>query len=136
MDYIQIDRTNCMEIILQEFPAFRTQWDLHLASWSPPDRPIALDIAEFGDFAVETIAAGIDPEIDRLAATIELMLRQGDSVINYAFRTMFLEQIAHRCQRRGLDLAVFTRKLQPLSHDRWQAIDRQWRIRLPGIAID
>ena len=136
MDYIQIDRTNCMEIILQEFPAFRTQWDLHLASWSPPDRPIALDIAEFGDFAVETIAAGIDPEIDRLAATIELMLRQGDSVINYAFRTMFLEQIAHRCQRRGLDLAVFTHKLQPLSHDRWQAIDRQWRIRLPGIAID
>ena len=69
MDYIQIDRTNCMEIILQEFPAFRTQWDLHLASWSLPDRPISLDIAEFGDFAVDTIAAGIDTEIDRLAAT-------------------------------------------------------------------
>lgn len=136
MDYIQIDRTNCMEIILQEFPAFRTQWDLHLASWSLPDRPIALDIAEFGDFAVDTIAAGIDTEIDRLAAIIELMLLQGDSVINYAVRTMFLEQIAHRCQRSGLDLAVFTRQLQPLSHYHWQAIDRQWRIHLPGITID
>ncbi len=137
MDYIQIDRTNCMEIILQEFPAFQAQWDLHLAAWNPQiDRPIALDIAEFADFAADTICEGIDARIDRLAAIVELMLLQGDAVINYAFRTMFLEQIAHRCQRSGLDLDIFTRKLQPLSHDCWQAIDFQWRIRPSGIAID
>ena len=100
MDYIQIDRTNCLEIILQEFPAFRTQWDLYLESWnSLVERPVALDIAEFSDFAIDTICLGVDWEINKLVAITELMLAQGDNVIKYAFRRMFLEQIAHRCRR-------------------------------------
>ncbi len=133
MDYIQIDRTNCMEIILQEFPAFQTQWDLHLASWHPMiDRPIALDIAEFADFAVDTICLDLDVEIDRLAAITELMLLQGNSVIEYAFRTMFLEQIAHHRSKGGVSavreasapLNRFINKLQPLGYYYWQAMDR------------
>ena len=124
MDYIQIDRTNCMEIILLEFPAFRTQWDEHLESWHLPDRPIALDIAAFADFAVETICLGVDIEIDRLAEITELMLLQGDSVIEYAWKTMFLEQIALGINRRGFSVDRFTHKLQPLGFDRWQALDR------------
>ncbi|WP_309743399.1 MULTISPECIES: hypothetical protein [unclassified Chamaesiphon] len=135
MDYIQIDRTNCMEIILQEFPAFQTQWDLHLASWSPQiDRPIALDIAEFADFAVDTICEGIEARIDRLAATLQLMLLQGDAVIEYTFRTMFLEQIAQQCYRGGCAIEIFTSKLQPLSAYHWQAIDRHWHIHPSGLA--
>ena len=52
---MQIDRTNWMEIILQEFPAFRAQWEEHLESWSPTiARPIALDLAEFADLAIKT----------------------------------------------------------------------------------
>jgi hypothetical protein len=137
MDYIQIDRTNCMEIILQEFPAFRTQWELHLESWQPQiARPIALDIAEFADFAIETICEGTEIEIDRIAALTQLMLLQGDSVINYAFRTLFLEQIAHRSQRGGFPVDVFTRKLQPLGYYHWQAIDRRWGIHPSGISSD
>jgi hypothetical protein len=137
MDYIQIDRTNCLEIILQEFPAFRTQWELHLESWNPQiDRPIALDIAEFADFAIDTIRQGVDVEIDRLAAITQLMLFQGDSVINYAFRTMFLEQIAHRSSQGGFSVDVFTQKLPPLSYYHWQAIDRRWAIHPPEISID
>jgi hypothetical protein len=137
MDYIQIDRNNCMELILQEFPAFRTQWDLYLDSWnSLIDRPIALDIAEFADFAVDTICLGVDPEIDRLAATTELMLLHGDSVIEYAFRTMFLEQIAHRSNRGGLPVMRFTSKLQPLGFYHWQAVDRRLSIHPTGVSID
>ena len=122
MDYIQIDRSNYIEIILQEFPAFQTQWNLHLESWNPLiDRPIALDIAEFADFAIDTICLGVDVEIDRLAAITELILVQGDSTIEYIFRRMFLEQIAHRSEKGGFSVDRFTSKLQPLGLYHWQS---------------
>jgi hypothetical protein len=137
MDYIQIDRTNCMEIILQQFPAFQTQWDLHLESWTPTiARPIALDIAEFADFTIETICGGVDVEIDRLAATIELILLRGDSLIEYAFRSMFLEQIAHRSQRGGFSIDRFISKLRPLGSYHWQALNLRVGIHHSGISID
>ena len=137
MDYIQIDRTNCMEIILQQFPAFQTQWDLYLESWiSTLDRPIALDIAEFADFAVDTICLDIEVEIDKLAAIVELMLRQGDDVINYAFRRMFLAQIARRFTSSELSVDRFTNKLQSLGYYHWQAMDRHLSISPSGSTLD
>jgi hypothetical protein len=137
MDYIQIDRTNCMEIILGQFPAFQAQWDLHLAAWTPAvSRPIALDIAEFADFAIDTICDGVDPEIDRLAALTELILLHGDSIIEYAFRSLFLEQIAHRSHRGGFPIDRFIGKLQPLGFYHWQALDRHVGIHPSGIAIE
>ena len=123
MDYIQIDRTNCMEIILQEFPAFQTQWGEHLESWLPLDRPIALDLAAFADFAVDTICLGVDAQIERLAEITELMLQQGDSVIEYAVRTMFLKQIALGINRRGFPVDRFTHRLRPLGFYHWQALN-------------
>jgi hypothetical protein len=126
-----------MEIILQQFPDFRTQWDLHLESWTPLlERPIALDVAEFADFAVDTICLGVDVEIDKLAAITELMLLQGDSVTNYAFRRMFLEQIAHRFTSSELSVEPFIRKLQPLGYYHWQAMDRHLSISPSGVKID
>jgi hypothetical protein len=125
MDYIQIDRTNCMEIILLNFPAFQDRWDVYIADWHPSiPRPIALDISEFADFAIDTIWLQNEPEIAKIAATIETMLQQGDSIVEYAFRTMFLEQIAARSQRTGFNLDGFTSQLQPLGWYYWQDLDR------------
>jgi hypothetical protein len=137
MDYIQIDRTNCIKIILQQFPAFQTQWDLHLESWtSMLERPIAVDVAEFADFAIDTICLGVDVEIDKLAAITELMLLQGDAVINYAFRRMFIEQIAHRFTSNELSVEQFIRKLQPVGYYYWQAMDRHLTISPSGVTSD
>jgi hypothetical protein len=137
MNYIQIDRTNFVEIILQEFPAFRTQWELHLESWnSLVERPVALDVAEFADFAIETISSGVDREIIKIGRVTEQMLESGDSVVRYAFRRMFLEQIAHRQSRGGFPIDRFTSKLQPLGYYHWQAMDRSWAIHPQGVAID
>jgi hypothetical protein len=137
MNYIQIDRTNCLEIILQAFPAFQTQWELHLESWnSLIERPIALDVAEFADFAIEIICGGVDAEIDQLVNLTEQMLEQGDSIIRYTFRRMFLEQIAHRRNRGGFPIDRFTSKLQPLGYYHWQAMDQSWNIYPSGVAID
>jgi hypothetical protein len=129
MEFLKIDRLNCMEIILQEFPAFQTQWDSYIESWnSLIDRPIALDIAEFADFAVDIICLGSDIDIDRLTTTLEIMLCQDDSVVNYAFRMMFLSQIAHRRHLAGVRLDLFISKLQPLGFYHWQALDRELAI--------
>jgi hypothetical protein len=138
MDYIQIDRTNCLEIIFREFPAFKSQWELYLESWnSLVERPVALDIAEFADFAVETICLGVDVEIEKLVAITELMLAEGDSVIKYAFRRMFLEQIAHGCRRCKFPVDRFIEKLQPLTYYYWQSLDRHLMINQSGVvAID
>jgi hypothetical protein len=137
MNYSQIDRNNCLEIILQNFPAFRTQWDLYLESWnSLIERPIALDIAEFADFAIETISCGVDLEIAKLVETTELMLLQGDTVIQYAFRRMFLEQIAHRSHRGGFSVDLFTSKLQPLTYYYWRAMDRHVMITHSGVVVE
>ena len=137
MDYIRIDRTNYMELILQEFPAFRTQWEEHLAAWNLPlERPIAVDIAEFADFAVVTICRGVDAEIDRLAAITELMLQQDDPVIDYAFRTLFLEQIAIGTKRGGVAVDRFTHKLRPLGSYHWQALDLRVSIYPSEVSID
>jgi hypothetical protein len=137
MDYIQIDRTNCLETILRKFPDFQTQWDLYLESWnSLVERPIALDIAEFADFAIDTISLGVDLEIAKLVEITELMLLEGDSVIKYAFRRMFLAQIAHRSNRGGFPVDLFTSKLQPLTYYYWQAMDRHLMISHSGVAID
>lgn len=119
---MQIDRTNWMELILREFPAFRDQWHLHLESWNPViPRPIALDIAQFAEFTLKAIETGSDTELDRLAVTIELMLVEGDPVINYAFRTMFLEQIANRSHQAGFPIDRFTSKLQSQTDHYWRA---------------
>jgi hypothetical protein len=121
---MQIDRTNCMELILREFPAFNDQWRGHLESWNPIiARPIALDIAEFAEFTLKTIETGNDAEIDRLAATIELMLVEGDPVIEYVFRTMFLEQIADRSHQAGFPIERFTSKFQSQTDCYWQAVN-------------
>jgi hypothetical protein len=136
MDYIQIDRTNCLEIILQEFPAFQTQWDLYLESWnSLVERPLALDIAEFADFAIDTICLGVDLEIEKLVAITELMLAEGETLIKYAFRRMFLEQIAHHCRRGEFPIDRFTTKLQPLTYYYWQSLDRHLMIHQSGDAL-
>jgi hypothetical protein len=137
MNYIQIDRTNCMEMLLDRFPAFQAQWDLHLAAWTPTvARPIALDIAEFADFTLDTICNGVDADLDRIAATLELILLQGDAVIEYTFRSMFLEQIAHRSHRGGFPIDRFICKLQPLGYYHWQALDRRLGIDPLGFAIE
>ena len=123
-----------MEIILQEFPAFQSRWDLHLESWIPAiPRPIVMDIAEFGDFAIELIATGFELEIIKLTALIERMLVQSDSVIEYTFRTMFLEQIARRSSQSGRSIDLFTSKLQPLGYYHWQGMDRHWQIHQSGV---
>ena len=110
---------------------------MYLESWnSLIERPIALDIAEFADFAIETICLGADLEVNKLVETTELMLLKGDSVIQYAFRRMFLEQIAHRANRGGFPVDLFTSKLQPLTYYYWQAMDRHLMISHSGIAVD
>ncbi len=111
---MQIDRTNWMDIILQEFPAFRPQWDEHLESWNPMiARPIALDLAEFADFAIDIIWAGDERELDRLMRVIELMLVEGDSVIIYTVRQMLLVKITNSSQIAGFPIERFTTKLLP-----------------------
>ena len=121
---MQIDRTNCMEIILQEFPAFHDRWDEHLESWSLPfDRPVALDIAEFSDFAIDLIRLGDDAELDRLAVIIEQMLIEGDSIVNYTFRMMFLKNIASRREKDGVSVDRFIAKLQPITAYYCQDLD-------------
>jgi hypothetical protein len=132
MELIKIDRTNCMEIILQEVPTFISQWEQHLEGWMLPfERPLALDVAEFADFAVEKIQGGEDAEIDRIVTIIERMLLEGDPIVSYAFRTMFLEQIAHRAQRCEFSLDLFVDKLEPVSYYYWQALDRSLGIYPP-----
>jgi hypothetical protein len=113
---MQIDRTNCMEIILHEFPAFRDRWDEHLESWNLPlDRPVALDVAEFSEFALELMRLGDDREIERLAIIIEQILADGDSIVNYTFRMMFLKQVASHSETDRSSVDRFIAKLQPVT---------------------
>lgn len=120
---MQIDRTNCVEIIIQEFPAFCAQWDSYLVSWNPLiERPLAVDLAEFADFALELIWAGDGSELDRLATTIELMLVEGDAVVKYAVRKILLEKLASSSTIAGFPIELFISKLQPQTAVRWQAL--------------
>jgi hypothetical protein len=120
---MQIDRTNWAEIILQEFPAFRLQWEEHLETWNPPiARPIALDLAEFATLAIEIIWAGDDLELDRLATVLELMFGAEDPIFTYALRQMVLEKIASRSNVAGFPIERFTSKLQPHSASHWQTL--------------
>ena len=124
MKYTQIDRTNCMQIILQEFPTFQDRWNSHLDSWTLPfDRPVALDVREFTEFAIELIRQSIDTEIDRLSEIIELMLVEGDSVINYTFRMMFLKNIAECRELDRVSIDRFIAKFQPATAYYCKALD-------------
>jgi hypothetical protein len=130
---MQIDRTNWMEIILQEFPAFRAQWEEHLESWNPIiARPIALDLAEFAALAIDLIWAGDEIEIARLTTVIELILVEGDPIVEYATRKMVLEKIANSSQIAGFPIERFTTKLQPQTADRWQTLTLD---RTPDLSI-
>jgi hypothetical protein len=132
-----IDCTNCMELILQEFPAFQQRWDEHLATWTPViARPLALDIAEFSDFALELIQTGTDAEIDRLAILTEQILADGDSIVNYTFRMMFLKNIAKHSETNGIPLDRFTVKLLPIALYYCHALDIFWGDNLPVFMPD
>jgi hypothetical protein len=134
MKYMPIDRINCMEIILQEFPAFRPRWEEHVDSWSPViDRPVALDIAEFSDFALELIQTGTEIELDRLASTIEQILIEGDSIVNYTFRMMFLKNLASQSETTGIPVDRFIAKLQPITIYYCKALDIFWGEDIPMV---
>ncbi len=118
---MQIDRTNWAEIVLEEFPAFRAQWDEHLAAWNPIiARPLALDVAEFTDLALKIIWAGDEREVDRLANAIELMLVAGDAIVKYTVRQMLLAKIASSSQIDGFPIERFTNAIQPQTAYHWQ----------------
>jgi hypothetical protein len=120
---MQIDRTNWAEVILQEFPAFRPQWEEHLEGWNPHiTRPIALDLAEFATLAIELIWAGDERELDRLATVLELMFVAEDPIFTYTLRQMVLEKIASRSDIAGFPIERFTSKLLPHTADRWQTL--------------
>ncbi len=132
-----INCTNCMELILQEFPAFQQSWDEHLASWSPLiTRPIALDIAEFADFALELIQTGTNGELDRLATIIEQILGEGDAVVNYTFRMIFLKHIAKHSNKNGVPIDRLTSKLQPITLYYCRALDIFWGDNIPLVIPD
>jgi hypothetical protein len=120
---MQIDRTNWAEIILSEFPAFRPQWAEHLDSWNPIiTRPIALDLAEFADFAIDLIWAGDERELDRLATAIELMFAAEDPLFTYTICQTVLEKIDSRSDVAGFPIERFTNKFQPYTATQWQAV--------------
>jgi hypothetical protein len=123
-----------MEIILAEFPDFAARWAVHLESWPAySQRPIALDITEFAEFAIETIATGLDAQIDRLAAIAEVILLEGDPIVEYTFRRMFLEHIAQYSSLDEFPIQQFTTKLRPLGLYHWQAFDRYVSIDPSGV---
>jgi hypothetical protein len=129
MEYIEIDRSNCMEKIVAAIPMFRERWEAHSADWGLPfARPLALDIAEFTDFAIDTIRMGSDLELRAVVNIVEEMLQSTDPIVSYAFKTMFLEQIAHRSSKLHFRLDRFIAFLQPLSYYHWQALDRDLSI--------
>lgn len=120
---MQIDRTNWAEVILQEFPAFRPQWEEHLEGWNPLiTRPIALDLAEFATLAIEIIWAGDERELDRLTTAIESMFGAEDPIFTYTLRQMVLEKIANRSEIAGFPIERFTTKLQPYTAKQWQTL--------------
>jgi hypothetical protein len=128
---MQIDRTNWAEIILQEFPAFRPQWEEHLDAWNPlVARPIALDLAEFADLAIALIWAGDERELDRLVTVLELMFVAQDPIFTYTLRQMVLEKIASRSTIAGFPIERFTSKLQPHTVEQWQISTRDRSIDL------
>lgn len=111
-------------MILQEFPAFLPQWNAHLAAWNPTlARPIAVDLAAFTDFAIDLVGTGDESELDRLAATIELMLVDGDPVVNYSVRQLLLAKLASNIQLAGLPIEQFVRRLRPQTAAYWQVVD-------------
>jgi hypothetical protein len=123
-----------MEIILAEFPDFAARWAVHLESWPAySQRPIALDITEFAEFAIETISTGLDAQIDRLAAIAEVILLEGDPIVEYTFRRMFLEHIAQHSSLDEFPIQQFTTKLRPLGLYHWQAFDRYVSIDPSGV---
>jgi hypothetical protein len=119
---MQIDRTNWAEIILQEFPTFRPQWEEHLESWNQlVARPIALDLAEFATLAIAIIWAGDERELDRLTIVLESMFDAEDPIFTYTLRQMVLEKIASRSEIAGFPIERFTNKLQPHTAHQWQS---------------
>ncbi len=127
MKDMQIDRTNWVEIILQEFPAFRYQWAEHVESWNPTlARPIALDLAEFADLAIAIIWAGDEIELDRLAQVIELILVAGEPIVTYALRQVVLAKIADS-NIAGFPIDRFTSRLQPQTLSQWQILTTDLR---------
>lgn len=120
---MQIDRTNWIELVLQTFPAFSAQWTAHVDTWNPLlARPFALDLAEFADFAIDTIALGDDGELDRLAIVLESMLEAEDLVVNYSTRKQLLPRLASSTQLAGIPLERFRSKLLPQTAVCWQAV--------------
>jgi hypothetical protein len=120
---MQIDRTNWVEVILQEFPTFLPQWEEHLDGWNPLlTRPIALDLAEFADFAIDLIWAGDERELDRLATVLESMFTVEDPIFIYTLRQMVLAKIASRSDIAGFPIDRFTSKLQPQTTNQWQTL--------------
>ncbi len=108
---MQIDRTNWIELVLQTFPAFSAQWTAHVDTWNPLlARPFALDLAEFADFAIDTIALGDDSELDRLAIVLESMLEAEDLVVNYSARKLLLAKLASSPQLTGKLSELFKSK--------------------------
>ena len=99
-----IDKEECMNLILCQFPEFEATWLEHKNFWGNDEAGIGNDVAAFARYTEELILRK-DPQLPFIFNFVEECLLKGSEQVRIAFRTSFLENLLNAEDR--IDLQSF-----------------------------
>ena len=122
-----ITKDQVMPLLLEAAPGFDPAWRKHLAWWGGKERGAYNDVAEFAHYVVESYAASETAEFEAVFATVERVVREGDTQARDLATIGLLEGIQTIASHHPFGASVFAKWLGPLSGQAWQEIEQLWR---------
>lgn len=131
---MKISKENCIEVILERFPAFQTTWDKFLKEWEGEEYMKITVFHELADYLIERIQQGTikEPELATYFNFIEFALINGDEDAKAGASTFFLEAMLHATPGK-VSALTFVHLLGERSRDFCKAWDEFTGVKTEGL---
>jgi hypothetical protein len=128
-----ITRDECIQLILERFPDFSDHWRAHREWWGNEEAGLCNDVAAFGDYIRDRVAAGRTDELAEITAFLEHLLVEGDEDVQTAVTTCCLENLLNYVSAGRIPAESFTQLLGPHSRAYCKAWDAFTGVDTPGV---
>jgi hypothetical protein len=97
-----ITSKNCMNLILQRYPNFKTIWEKHLAEWGDEEPGLLMDMDAFVYYTLILIKDKHIEEVKDIFLFVEKLLVEGDENVKNAVKVVYLEHLINLSDTKAL----------------------------------
>jgi len=122
-----ITQRDAIPLLLEACPGFESAWREHRDSWDGEEAGIFNDTSAFAEYLVTCYARGDTSAFERVFATVERLVRDGDEAVRNIAVVGILESVQVRSTHEPFGPEPFLRWLGPLSRKAWIEMGEVWR---------